>query len=190
MDINIALTAISIGVGIIIAIIPFLWKKYFARPELTIELLRNGSSSFNSGISNKNDVSKGYIDGNNAIYIFNIKWKFKIIIRNNSENIAFYPKLTLDTTNPKFTMITPLNELTPISMKEPVVLEAEYFKLEECKGQQRTDAGKFPEDLENMKLLLEYKNASKITRFTLYSHSDLKKNIFLTRKPNIFRDQI
>lgn len=179
----------SIGVAIIIAVAPFLWKRYFSRPELTIEVIKGSGVSSNVGVSNKNDISKGYIEGNTAIYVFRINWNFKIVIRNNSEIIAYYPKIFLDTTNPKFTKIENLNELIPISNKETVELKAEYTKFEECEGKDRSDVSNFPEELKNIKILLEYKNASKIKSYTLYSYSDNVKNLFLLRRPKVFRGQ-
>lgn len=179
----------SIGVAIIIALGPFLWKRYFSRPELTVEIIKGTGVSSNVGVSNKNDISKGYIEANSAIYIFRVVWQFKVVIRNNSEIIAYYPKVILDTTNPKFTNIESLNELIPISTKDTIELKAEYTKYEDCEGKDRSDVGKFPQELKNIKILLEYKNASKIKSYTLYSHSDKTKNIFPLRRPKAFKGQ-
>ena len=180
---------LSIVVGIIIAITPFLWRRYFARPELTIEIIKGGGISSNVGVSSKNDTSKGYIDGNTALYVFKVNWEFKVIIRNNSETVAYYPKLTLDTTNPKFTKIEKLNELIPISTKDTIELKAEYTKYEECQGKDRSNVATFPEELKNMKILLDYKNSSKIKSYTLYSHSDEVKNIFPFKRPKAYKQQ-
>lgn len=180
---------ISIIVGIIIAVVPFLWRRYFLRPELTIEIIKGVVVGVNVGVSSKNDISKGYIEGNNAIYIFRITWQFKVVIRNNSENIAYYPKLILDTTNTKFTKLENLNELIPISTKQTIELKAEYTKYEECQREDRTGVANFPEELENIEILLEYRNSSKIISYTLYNNSDQIKNIFLSRRPKIFKGQ-
>jgi hypothetical protein len=180
---------ISIIVGILIPVVAFLWRRYFARPELTIEIIKGGGTNVIVGLSNKNKISKANVDFNNAIYISNITWQFKLVIRNNSENIAYYPKLILDTTNPKFTKLENLNELIPISIKETIELKAEYTKYEECHAEDRSDVANFPEELKNMKILLEYKNSSKIKSYTLYSFSDEVKNIFPIRRPEIFIGQ-
>jgi hypothetical protein len=178
---------ISIAVALIIAIVPFLWRRFFSRPELTIEVIKCGGASGSVGMSNRNDVSKGYIDGNTAIYIFRITWQFRVIVRNNSENIAYYPKLTLDTRTPKFSKLESLNELIPISSNEAIELKAEYTKYEECQGKDRSDVAKFPEELKNMKIFLEYKNSSKVKSYTVYNHSEEVKNIFLGRRPKEFK---
>ncbi|HLF47124.1 MAG TPA: hypothetical protein VI548_11905 [Chitinophagaceae bacterium] len=180
---------ISIIVALLIAITPFLWRRYFSRPELTIEIIKGGGVSSNVGVSNKNDITKGYIEGNNAIFVFRIIWQFKVVIRNNSEHVAYYPKIILDTTNPKFTNIEKLNELIPISTKETIELKAEYAKYEECQGRDRTDVANFPDELKNIRILLEYKNSSKIKNYTLYTQSDAAKNIFLARRPKFFKGQ-
>ena len=66
------------------------------------------------GTSPKNEVLTkdgiSYIDGNNAIRFFELTWKFKLIMRNNSDNTAYYPKVYFDKSKPKFTKIDPLNE--------------------------------------------------------------------------------
>jgi hypothetical protein len=179
----------SIVVAVVIATAPYLWKRYFSRPELTVEIIKAGGVSSNVGVSSKNDTSKGYIEGNTAIYVFRVVWKFKVVIRNNSEIVAYYPKIILDTTNPKFTEIESLNELIPITNREPIELKAEYTKFEECQGTDRSNVSDFPEELKNIKILLEYKNAAKIVSYTLYSYSDKTKNIFLKWRPKLFKGQ-
>src|ERR1700751_4190715 len=166
---GIIISIVSIGVGIIIALIPYLWRKFFARPELTIEIKNIHGSSWREGLSNKNDTSKGYIDGNNAIYIFRVNIKCTIIIRNSSPYPAYYPKLIVDPTmNLK---VDKLNNLKPISSAEEIELKAEFIKLEECKGNERTQIHEFPQELKDVRFLLEYKNALKTKAYTLYTHS-------------------
>jgi uncharacterized membrane protein YqiK len=65
---EIIIGVIGIIVGIIVAVVPFLWKRYIARPELTIEIIKDGGSSSARGLSHKNKVDEeGYIDGRTAI---------------------------------------------------------------------------------------------------------------------------
>jgi hypothetical protein len=187
MDIMIGI--LGIVVGIIIAVAPFLWKRYVARPELTIELLKDGGSSSPKGLSHKNVVNEeGYIDGLTAIRVFELTWKFQIRVTNNSELTAFYPELTYNPYGPRFDLIDKLNTLQPIKPTESIVLKAVYKKYEEKTGEERTDVGRqMPEEFSDLGLLLTYKNSHKITFFTLFDFNE-KTNRFLIRKPNEYKN--
>lgn len=69
---------------------------------------------------------EGYIDGNTAIRVFELTWKFKIRITNNSDLTAFYPELEFNPNGPKFTLTDKLNNLEPIKPAETVELKVEY----------------------------------------------------------------
>lgn len=187
MDNGNKIAIISLIVGVVIALIPYLWKKFIAKPELTIEIKDIHGSSWQEGISNKNDISKGYIDGNNAIYISEVTINCIVIIRNSSPYTAFYPNLIMEPNVASFTKIDNLNNLKPIVSAEEILLKAVYVKFEECKGGDRSSLSKFPNEIKDMRLLLEYKNSFGTAAHTLYKHSSEKKNIFLFRKPKEFK---
>lgn len=171
--------------GALIAVIPFLWKMYISRPEVTIEIIKDGGSSTSLGYSHRNVVNaEGYIDADTAIRIFELTWRFKIKITNNSELTAFYPKITFNPNGPFFTLIDQLNELEPIKPTESIVLNAEYKMFEEKIGRERTDVGRqLPEEFNALGLLLTYQNSYKSKSYTLFNFNE-KKNIFLKRRPN------
>lgn len=186
---EIAIGILGLVLALILALIPFLWKRYIARPEVTIEIIKNGGSSSPRGLSYKNKVNEeGYIDGNNAIRIFELTWKFKIRITNNSELTAFYPELNFNPNGPKFTLIDKLNKLQPIKSTETIELNVEYRKYEEKTGQERTDVGKeMPTEFNDLGLLLTYQNSHKTDFHTLYNFSD-KKSVFLRKKPREYKN--
>jgi len=181
---EIVIGIVGLILGLVIAVVPFLWKKYIARPEVTIEIIKNGGSSSPRGLSHKNKVNEeGYIDGNNAIRIFELTWNFKIRITNNSELRAFYPELNFNPNGPKFSLIDKLNKLQPIKSTETIELNVEYRKYEEKTGQERTDVGReMPAEFTDLGLLLAYQNSHKTDFYTLYNFSD-KKSVFLSKKP-------
>ncbi|MCC9061443.1 hypothetical protein [Flavobacterium piscisymbiosum] len=180
---------VGIIIGLLIAVVPFLWKRYVARPEVTIEIINNGGWSSPRGFSQKNEVNeKGYIDGNNAIRIFELNWKFKIRITNNSEVTAFYPELNFNPNGPKFTLIDKLNKLQPIKTTESIELNVEYRKYEERRGQERTDVGReMPKEFSDLGLLLTYQNSHKTNFYTLHNFSDNKSN-FLKKRPREYKN--
>ena len=178
---------ISIVIAIIIALIPYIRNRYFLGPELTIEIIPDGGMSSPRGLSSKNKVNaEGYIDGNNAIRIFELTWRFKLIIRNNSDNTAYYPKIHFISSKQKFTRIDRLNELKPLTNIENIELQAEYSKFEQCQGNDRTKTTGIPKELEDLKILIESKNGRKMKFFTLYC-IEKNQNKFIRKKPKEFK---
>ncbi len=186
---EIVIGILGLVLSLVLVLIPFLWKRYIARPEVTIEIIKNGGFSSPRGLSHKNKVNEeGYIDGNNAIRIFELTWRFKIRITNNSELTAFYPELDFNPNGPKFTLIDTLKKLQPIKSTETIELNVEYRKYEEKTGQERTDLGKeMPTEFTDLGLLLGYQNSYKTDFYTLYNFSD-KKSVFLKRKPREYKN--
>jgi hypothetical protein len=188
---EIAIGIASILVGILIAIIPYFRRKYFLRPELTIEIINDAGSSLSRGLSSKNKVNEeGYIEGDAAIRVFELTWRFKIRITNNSDLTAFYPDLEFNPNGPKFTLIDKLNTFEPIKPAETVELKAEYKKYEEKTAQERTDIGsEMPKELNELWLLLGYQNSKKIKFHTLYGYDkDGNKNKLLSKRPKEYRN--
>ena len=182
---------IGIIVGLLIAVTPYFWKTYIARSEVTIEINKNGGSSSPRGFSSRNKVNEeGYIDGNNAIRIFELIWRFKIRITNNSDLTAFYPELKFNPNGPKFSFLDKLNSLQPIKPAETVVLKAEYRKYEEALGKDRIDVGREnPKEFSDLGIILSYQNSNKRKFYTLYNfNSDDKKNLFIRRMPKEYRN--
>jgi len=182
---------LGIFVGILIAVIPYFRRKYFLRPELTIEIINDGGSSSPRGQSSKNKVNQeGYIDGNTAIRVFELTWRFKIKITNNSDLTAFYPDLEFNPNGPKFMLIDKLNSLQPIKPTETIELKVECRKYEESTGQERTNVGRdMPLELNELGLLLRYQNSKKSKFYTLYDyHGDGNKNTFLKKRPKEYKN--
>lgn len=74
--------------------------------------------SLNKGISNKSEPNeKGIYEMKDAILILDLTYEMEIIIRNNSEVTAFYPKIFFTNNKSPFARMEKLNELEPISSK-------------------------------------------------------------------------
>jgi hypothetical protein len=178
-------------IGIVIAVIPYYRSKYILRPEVTIEITPNGGLSAPMGLSPKNKVNdEGYIDGNNAIRIFELTWRFNVKITNNSDLTAFYPILEFNPNGPKFTQIDKVNRLEPIKSGESLELKAEYKKYEEAMGKDRTKVGEVPPpEFSELGILLGYENSKKRRFYTLFDHnSKSDNNIFLRKKPKDYEN--
>jgi hypothetical protein len=188
---EIVIGIIGIILAIIIALIPFLWKKYISRPEVTIEIMKIGGSSSLRGLSHKNKVNEeGYIDRNNAINIFELTWQFNIRITNNSELTAFYPELNFNPNGPKFILLDKLNKLQPIKTTESIEISVEYRKYEEKTGEERTIPGnEMPIEFTDLGLLLTYQNSYKTVFYTLYNFSN-NQNEFLKKRPSEYQNYL
>jgi hypothetical protein len=110
-----------------------------------------------------------------------------VIIRNNSDRVAYYPKIYFEATEPHIILTDSINLQKPIMEHEEVTLKAEYAKYEEKKGSERSTTARLPPELNNMRILIEYKNSSKIKFYTLYDQSKSdQKNVFTRNKPSGF----
>jgi len=177
---------ISILVAVIIAFIPYARYRYFKGPKLTMEIILENGLSSPVGLKSKNIIeNKGYVKNNNSNNIYKLKWRFRLIIRNNSDIVAYYPKIYFNKSKPSFTKIEKLNELEPLLNSKHIELEAEYIKFEECQVKDRTPTNVIPEDLKDLELLIESKNSSKMKFYTLYFLKN-NKNKFLRKKPKEF----
>ena len=185
---EIVFATIGLLLAILTAFIPFFRKIYIVRPELTIEIIPDGGKSNRSGISAKNDTSKGYIDGNNAIYIFELTWNVNVKITNNSSVIAYYPKLNFLSEQLGFTYLDSLDSNAPIKENESLLLQGKYVMYEESTGKSRTEIKGLPAIFNDLKILLENKNPDKRTFFTLFTNSStVEKNKYLRRRPVEFK---
>ena len=177
----------SLFIGIIIALIPYYRSKYILRPEVTIEIIPTGGFSAPRGYSSKNELDEnGNIDGNNGIQIFELTWKYKVKITNNSELTAFYPKIEFNPNGPKFTKFDKINQLEPIKSTESLELKAEYDKYEEKVGRDRTQPGVLPPpEFKSLEIALSYENSKKRRFYTVYDfNAKDNKNQFTRKKPN------
>src|SRR5258708_23507455 len=101
---------ISLIIAVLIPLIIWLRKSYLEGHELTIEIKRDGGSSAPIGFSNKNVPDKDcVIEMRDALQIFRLTWDIEIIIRNNSEYTAYYPKIQFENEQPPFVRFENLN---------------------------------------------------------------------------------
>lgn len=190
MDVlSVFLGILGLIITVLIALIPYFRKIYFVRPELTIELIPDGGVSMNYGLSSKNQITEGFIDGNNAIYIFQVTWKVILKITNNSEVTAYYPKIIFLNDQLGFSRIEKLEKNKPIKENEQVLLKGDCVKYEEVEGKERTEPNGLPPSFNDLKILLEYKNASKKKFYTIYSNAkEGEKNLYRRRKTKEFKN--
>ena len=175
----IALILVPLG-----AFFNYLWRKYFTTPYLTIELRRNGGQSSPIGYSNKTPLTpEGYLDASKAIQFFHLTWNMELIITNNSDNTAFFPKLNFKENNILLSDIETINELEPIKTGETKILNCKYIYIEEVGLGERTDLKDFPVQIKNLKILLGYQNGQRTKFYTLYTFLNKNNEQYKWRKP-------
>jgi len=179
--------------GLLLAVILPVWshlhRKYKNRPRLEIELVSKGGSSSPAGTSSRSKVTQelidgvmhNVIDGDTAIKIFNLKWNFSIIIRNNSDVTAYYPELEI-ISMPQFKIDIKKLPTDPILNSAPVTLDGNCSTWEECTGADRTDAGKFPIMFQDIKIELRYKNHGGTVFYTFFDYANKNSVNKLLRK--------
>lgn len=183
---EIKLAVLSVMLTILIPLIVWIRKTYWEGPELTVELKKDGGTSSPIGFSNKNVPDEnGVVEMREAIQIFRLKWDLEIIIRNNSEYTAFYPQITFKDNIPYFVHIDKINEQEPIASKETITIKATYQELEEAKGIERNNMVNLPPEINDIQILLQYKNGKKINFYTLYKQLD-RSNTFFRKSPKKF----
>lgn len=188
INIIIGIAGLIVAVGL--ALIPYIRKVYFRGPELTIELIPDGGSSGPRGLSPNNDTSKGYIEGDKAIYVFELTWKIMIKITNNSNITAYYSELTIPNHQLSFSTLDKLDKNNPIKGNEQIVLKGTYKMFEECEGKNRTQIKGLPDNFKDLKLLLKYKNPYKRTFYTKFMQSEkIGINKYVRKKPKEFKEQ-
>lgn len=170
--------------SVLIALVPFFWSRYRSRPKVTIEIIQHGGSSSSPGLSAKNVLNTdGYIDGDTALRIFELTWRFKVKITNNSDLTAFFPQLIFNPKGPRLEFVEQLSILEPIKPHQSILLNAEYNSVEEKIGRERTDVGrKLPDEFKTLGILLIYKNSHDTKSYTLFEFTQ-KKNTFLRSMP-------
>ncbi|MDP3462165.1 MAG: hypothetical protein Q8S18_05180 [Bacteroidales bacterium] len=184
IDYTILLATLTLILGIIYKITPWFWKRYVKRPELIIELVPTGGVYKKVGLSSKNDFSKKY-DVDTSIDKWELIWNYRLIIRNNTDMTAFYPKLKRYVFGVWFSKIELLNDLKPIkSTDKEISLSCEFVRYDECLTSTIPQLGKGPIEFQDLKILLWYKNSANIPFYTLFEFKDFKsKNRFSRIKP-------
>jgi len=176
---------VALGVGIIFLFYEYYKLKFLSRPELTIEITSKRSSNARGSINKTVLNLEGNVDGNNAIrHKFELIWRIKVIITNNSDLTAFYPELEFNPAGSKF-RIDQINRLKPVKPSESLELLGEFNKHEVVELENRTDIGKaLLTKFGEFELLLGYENSKKRRVYTLFNFNESeKKNKFLDRKP-------
>lgn len=178
-------------ISVLLALIPYFRKVYLLGPELTIELLPDGGSSGNRGLSSKNDKSKGYVERDSAIFIFEVTWKMNLRITNNSNVVAYYPEISFLNQKIGFTSLEKLDKNAPIKENQQITLKGTYTMFEELDGRNRTQVSGLPEHLKDLKILLKYKNPSKKTFYTYFTLSESNNNnLYMRKKPKDFKSNV
>lgn len=167
-------------------LLPYL-KRKVQRPMIHVQVLKNRPKSEPKGFSSKNVFTQKIPNADDTIRVYEINWKLNIIMRNNSEYPAYYPKVYYEKNLPHL-RINPPNPYNPITSNSKIVLDGEIKCFIECLPKNRRDLEneKNLNILNQRKLLVEYANSSGMKFYTLY---ELENNVnkYFIKKPKRFK---
>lgn len=171
--------SVILGVGIPSFI--YYRKKYFVGSFLTVEF------QFSNGIGSPVGVIKPFIDEdgygvrNKSIVRHHLTWRYKIIITNNSDQTAFFPKISYNAELFPDIQLEEIKELQPIGSKESKIIDVEFFEVSDTLPSQRKRTTDPPTDFTALKLLLEYYNGQDAKFYTLYNNADKSNRSYKLR---------
>lgn len=138
-------------------------RRYLHRPELKVKIVPgDGHYSKKRWLSNTQHPS------GKPMYIYEVCWSYKLIIKNTSRFDAFYPKIQFDRTLPYLSRLDILNHYVPICRGEKIVLNGEYTIFQECMEGEDIKPSGIPSEVTKLKVLLSYKNADKTPFYTTF----------------------
>ncbi|OBY65979.1 hypothetical protein [Polaribacter vadi] len=153
--------------GLIYFLIPIIRKKFYTRPKLYIEINPNeGITSARYFIAHIPDESIEFANDPEAKNLYELIWKFNLVIRNNSENAAYSIKMRTNKPEEGHILFkSTVNENKPLAAHEELSIPFEYKqeKISKIKDINNLDS-KEPQFFENFKILLDYRNSGN-TRF-------------------------
>jgi hypothetical protein len=161
-------------IGIIFYLLKFL-RKDNLRPFIDHELIRGSSFEYAPKFVNESPKKDGHFTDikEDGIYLFEFRIKYKLIIRNNSTLIAFYPKTYFNT---KELFYSAQNQYsTPITLETPKTLELELRierKMTYSESKKVLQKSNPPEIIKDLKIITSYQNEERKHFFTLYSYKD------------------
>lgn len=136
-------------------------KKLSTTPQLTIEMIPSDHYVKKKWITSETDAG-------NPLWVYEICWQYKLVIRNHSPHGAYYPKLRSNLCLPHYSHLNVLNHYVPIQPNETTEIQGEYVILEKCAEGKHTKPTGLPEALNKTKFLLEYQNEHKFRFYTVF----------------------
>jgi hypothetical protein len=167
--------------GLGITIIGFFVKKLTMlfdkspNPFLEIEIPQVYGTKQSGEISRNNP---SVIPSTEVVRYNSILWRYEIIIRNNSSQTAYSPKLKF-IGKQKFDYIEPLNSQSPITSNASVTLQANFKKEIESKADEAIKFAKtfFPDELIGLTIHIEYQNDIKKRFKTIFKVQNSKEYV-------------
>lgn len=140
------------------------------RPYADGELIWIGSSKQPQGLSTKTNEIYGDtpISIRDAIWYNHIKWRYDVKIYNNSSVGLFNLKVTKEESFPAFRFKDSLPKVNNLEPYRDLVLKAETSSFLEGTGEEAMAVMEpmFPENIQGLKLLLEYTGENRKSLFT------------------------
>ena len=175
---------------------PRLSKKYFDQPKIYLSVSEGTPSKRNLGISVNNEIKKEiidgreqeYYDGNNALRFFEIGWKYKLTLHNNSEHPAYHLRLIVPSSQNECTITPEINYLKPLQQNTSDSFVISFTSIIEATGAQSVEIlNNGSEHFKKSKVILEYTNVKGRKFYTLfdYNKAEEERNSFHRKMPKL-----
>lgn len=132
-------------------------------------------------MSPKDETGEYYVIQQGGTYLFQIKKRYELVIRNNSKNNAYNLSIhKLQNTYP-LTFEKRYNPLDPLIIDKPATIKFSYEVWRPMTHQEAETliSTEVPEDLESLVLLAEYQSESRKTYYTKFQ--PMNKNEHLNK---------
>lgn len=173
MEILIIITTVIGGVVGLVQLIK--WLKKSGRPYVDVQLRFEGGQSIPLGISPRARPNPGenFFRADESLHCYELRKKISIILINNSEVAALYPKLYIHNDSFK-PVVAKFNNLVPLKAHETIFLQAEYSEIEEKLPKHRTQLENFPSEVlrKNLKMIVEYQDSQRKKYYSMLDGSN------------------
>lgn len=160
----------------IISYFVFKASKDRERPYIDFEVKRGSSMAYPPKFVKESPKTEGHFDDikPDGVYLFEFQIKYKLIIRNNSNLIAYYPKIYLNTKDLLYSSKED-NYSNPISITTPKTLDLELRitkKMIHSESNRVLQKENLPDVIKNLSLIATYQNEQRDSYSTKYTVLD------------------
>lgn len=188
MDGKLIIGIVAILLGLVYFLVPRIYKYYFERPKLVIEIEHNkGITSSQTFIrhSTKNPLGVP-VNRPDGISIYKFEWKFDLTVRNNSEVNAFNVKMCQRKNSDYLIFKKNINPNKALKTHEEEIIPFAFSKIVETKHKDReSHFSKRPKEFKNLMLLLEYENEYGVKFYSRYYFNTDKTDFKKTSKTEL-----
>lgn len=188
MEASTILAILALIAGLISFGYPRIEIYFIKRPKLVVEINPNkGFTRSSSFIDYHPDTDRTKpVNRPETIRIYELLWKFDLVIRNNSEINAFNVKMLQHKNATKLAFNASINPQKSLKTHEEVIIPFQFTKVIQSTTQEfPLHYTQNPSDFKDLMLLLEYENEFGRKFYSRYFFNTDKSKFYKTRKSEL-----